>query len=94
MKATWHDTTLAQSDDTVIVESNHYFPADAIDRTHFRPSDHTSICPWKGTAHYYDVVVGDAVNANAAWYYPELKDAAANIRDRVAFWNGVQVGPD
>ena len=94
MKATWHDTTLAQSDDTVIVESNHYFPADAIDRTHFRPSDHTSICPWKGTAHYYDVVVGDAVNANAAWYYPEPKDAAANIRDRVAFWNGVQVGPD
>ena len=94
MKATWHDTTLAQSDDTVIVESNHYFPADAIDRSHFRPSDHTSICPWKGTAHYYDVVVGDAVNANAAWYYPEPKDAAANIRDRVAFWNGVQVGPD
>lgn len=94
MKATWHDTTLAQSDDTVIVESNHYFPADAIDRSYFRPSDHTSICPWKGTAHYYDVVVGDAVNANAAWYYPEPKDAAANIRDRVAFWNGVQVGPD
>lgn len=91
MKATWHDTTLAQSDDTVVVEDNHYFPADAIERKHFRASDHTSICPWKGTARYYDVVVGEAVNANAAWYYPEPKDAAANIRGRVAFWKGVEV---
>jgi len=93
MKATWHGATLAESDDTVVVEDNHYFPADAIDRVHFRPSDHTSLCPWKGTAHYYDIVVGDDVNANAAWYYPEPKDAAANIRGRLAFWNGVQVGP-
>ena len=93
MKATWRGATLAESDDTVVVENNHYFPADAIDRAHFRPSDHTSLCPWKGTAHYYDIVVGDDVNANAAWYYPEPKDAAANIRGRVAFWKGVQVGP-
>lgn len=91
-QATWHDALLARSDDTVVVENNHYFPADSLTRDHFRPSDHTSSCPWKGTAHYYDVVVGDAINANAAWYYPEPKDAAANIRGRVAFWKGVTVG--
>lgn len=89
--ATWKDTTLASSDDTVVVENNHYFPAESLDKSHFRPSDHTTSCPWKGTAHYYDVVVGDAVNANAAWYYPEPKDAAKEIRGRVAFWKGVQV---
>jgi uncharacterized protein (DUF427 family) len=90
-QASWHDTTLADSDETVVVENNHYFPADALAREYFRPSTHTTTCPWKGTAHYYDVVVGDAVNANAAWYYPEPKDAAAQIRGRVAFWKGVQV---
>jgi uncharacterized protein (DUF427 family) len=89
--ATWHETVLARSDDTVVVENNHYFPADALVREHVRPSDHTSHCPWKGTAHYYDVVVGDAVNANAAWYYPEPRQAADEIRGRVAFWKGVQV---
>ncbi len=89
--AIWNDATLASSDDTVVVENNHYFPADAIDRSHFRESTHTSACPWKGTAHYYDVVVGDAVNANAAWYYPEPKEKAANIKGRVAFWKGVRV---
>ena len=88
--ATWHDIVLARSDETVVVENNHYFPADALVREHFRPSGHTSICPWKGTAHYYDVVVGNAVNA--AWYYPEPKQAAEEIRGRVAFWKGVQVG--
>jgi uncharacterized protein (DUF427 family) len=90
--ATWHDTVVARSDETVVVENNHYFPADALVREHFRPTDHTSTCPWKGTAHYYDVVVGDAVNANAAWYYPEPKQAAEEIRGRVAFWKSVQVG--
>ncbi|MEO6102012.1 MAG: DUF427 domain-containing protein [Pseudoxanthomonas sp.] len=90
-QATWHDALLAQSDATVVVENNHYFPADALARDHFRDSNHTTVCPWKGTAHYYDVVVGDAVNANAAWYYPEPKEAAANIRGRVAFWKGVAV---
>lgn len=89
--ANWKDTTLASSDDTVVVENNHYFPAESLQQEHFRPSDHTTTCPWKGTAHYYDVVVGDAVNANAAWYYPEPKDAAREIRGRVAFWKGVQV---
>ncbi|MEO8365744.1 MAG: DUF427 domain-containing protein [Pseudoxanthomonas sp.] len=91
-QATWHDTLLARSADTVVVENNHYFPAESLVSDHFRASDHTTVCPWKGTAHYYDVVVGDAVNANAAWYYPEPKEAAANIRGRVAFWKGVVVG--
>lgn len=90
-KASWHDATLAESDDTVVIDNNHYFPAAALKREHFRPSSHTSECSWKGTAHYYDVVVGDAVNANAAWYYPEPKDAARTIKGRVAFWKGVNV---
>ena len=90
-QARWNDTVIAQGDDTVVVENNHYFPDSALAREHLRPSTHTSICPWKGTAHYYDVVVGDAVNANAAWYYPSPKDAASQIKDRVAFWKGVQV---
>jgi uncharacterized protein (DUF427 family) len=91
MKATWQTAMLADSDDTIIVENNHYFPAQSLVREHLRESTHTSACPWKGTAHYYDVVVGDAVNANAAWYYPEPKDAAKQIKDRVAFWKGVLV---
>ncbi|MBA3486156.1 MAG: DUF427 domain-containing protein [Lysobacter sp.] len=91
-KAIWNDTVLASSEDIVKVEGNAYFPADALQREHFRPSDHTTVCGWKGTAHYYDVVVGDAVNENAAWYYPEPKQAAAEIRGRVAFWKGVRVG--
>lgn len=91
MRATWNGVTLAESDDSVVVEGNHYFPAASLQRAHFRESAHTSSCPWKGTAHYYDVVVGDAVNANAAWYYPQPQDAAAQIRGRVAFWKGVQV---
>lgn len=91
MKAIWKDTVLAQSDDTVVVEGNHYFPADALCKEHFRPTDHQSVCPWKGTAGYYDVVVGDNVNANAAWYYAAPKDAASEIKGRVAFWRGVVV---
>lgn len=91
MQASWNGVTLAKSDDTVVVEGNHYFPAQSLERAHFRPSDHATTCAWKGTARYYDVLVGDAVNANAAWYYPEPKDAAAEIRGRVAFWKGVQV---
>ena len=91
MRAIWNDAVLADSKDTVIVEGNHYFPADALRREHFRASNHHSSCPWKGTASYYDVLVGDAVNANAAWYYPTPKDAARQIAGRVAFWKGVQV---
>lgn len=91
MKAVWHDTILALSDDTEVVEGNHYFPLDALDKEYFRPSDHTSTCPLKGTAHYYDVIVDDEVNANAAWYYPEPKAGAEQVRGRVAFWNGVEI---
>ena len=91
MRALWKDTVLAESEDTVVVEGNHYFPADALRHEHFRASDHHSVCPWKGTASYYDVVVDDAVNRDAAWYYPQPKDAAAQIKDRVAFWRGVEV---
>lgn len=91
MRAIWHDTVLAQSDDTVVVEGNHYFPAAALRREHFRPSDRHTTCPWKGEASYYDVVVGDAVNPGAAWYYPQPKPAAAQIAGRVAFWHGVEV---
>ena len=91
MRAIWNDTILAESDDTVVVEGNHYFPADALRRAHFRESDHHSTCPWKGMASYYDVVVGDELNPNAAWYYPQAKDAAKQINGRVAFWKGVKV---
>lgn len=91
MRAIWKDTVLARSDDTVVVEGNHYFPADALNQEYFRPSDHHSVCPWKGTASYYDVVVGDEVNAQSAWYYPQRKEAAAQIAGRVAFWRGIQI---
>ncbi len=91
MKAIWHDTILALSDNTVVVEGNHYFPLDAMDNEYFRPSDHTTVCPWKGTAHYYDIVVDEEVNANAAWYYPEPKAGAEQVGGRVAFWNGVEI---
>ena len=91
MKAIWQDAVLAESDDTVVVEGNHYFPADSINRAYFQPSDTHTTCPWKGEASYYDVVVDGQVNGDAAWYYPEPKEAAANIKDHVAFWKGVKV---
>ncbi|MEO8809344.1 MAG: DUF427 domain-containing protein [Rhodanobacter sp.] len=91
MKAIWNDAVLAESDDTVVVEGNHYFPADALRREHFRESDHRTSCPWKGTASYYDVVVDNEVNPNAAWYYAQPKEAAKQINGRVAFWKGITV---
>jgi uncharacterized protein (DUF427 family) len=91
MKAIWNNSILAESDDIVTVEGNAYFPANSLNRDLFRPSDHTSRCPWKGEAHYYSLEVDGARNENAAWYYPEPKEAAVNIRDRVAFWKGVKV---
>ncbi len=91
MRAIWHDAVLAESDDTIVVEGNHYFPAGSMRREYFRGSDHQSVCPWKGTASYYDVVVDGEVNANAAWYYPAPKAAAHEIAGRVAFWHGVVV---
>ncbi|EDY39163.1 hypothetical protein CPCC7001_2043 [Cyanobium sp. PCC 7001] len=91
MQASWKGAVIASSDDIVMVEGNAYFPAEALDPAHVQPSEHRSVCGWKGEAHYYDVVVDGAVNPNAAWFYPEPKDAARQIRGRVAFWKGVTV---
>ena len=90
-KAIWNNVVLAESEDTVMVEGNHYFPADALNQSLFRPSAHTSFCPWKGTASYYHLAVAGETNDNAAWYYAQPKAAAAEIAGRVAFWRGVQV---
>ena len=91
MKATWQGAVLADSDDTVVIEGNHYFPIEAINREYFRESSSHTTCPWKGEASYYDVVVGGLVNKDAAWYYPDPKDAARQIKGHVAFWKGVTV---
>jgi len=93
MKAIWNDTVLAESDATKTVEGNHYFPPESIHTEDFEESTHQTTCPWKGQAHYYDVVIDGARNENAAWYYPKPKDAAQQIKDHVAFWNGVEVTP-
>lgn len=90
-EARWNNTVIASSDDIVTVEGNAYFPPEALVAKCFRPSSHRSVCGWKGEAHYYDVVVDGQVNANAAWFYPDPKPAAAAIRGRVAFWKGVRV---
>jgi uncharacterized protein (DUF427 family) len=91
MKAVWKDAVLAESDDTVIVEGNHYFPPGSVNREYLRESETHTTCPWKGLASYYDVVVNGDVNKDAAWYYPEPREAAKHIRGFVAFWNGVEV---
>ena len=91
MKAVWNGTTIAESDDTVVVEGNHYFPASSVHREYLADSSTTTVCPWKGTASYYSIDVDGQVNSDAAWYYPEPKAAATEITDRVAFWRGVQV---
>lgn len=91
MKAIWEDTVIAESDKTIIIEGNHYFPPDSIKTEHFSPSDTQSTCHWKGTANYYHVQVGDKSNADAAWYYPEPKQAARQIKGFVAFWRGIKV---
>lgn len=92
MKATWHGATIAESDQTIVVEDNHYFPADSIKAGHFAPSATHTTCGWKGEASYYDVIVDGATNKDAAWFYPDPKPAAANIKNYVAFWKGVEVG--
>ncbi len=91
MSAEWNGVTLADSDKTIVVEGNHYFPPDALNRTFFAPSERQSVCPWKGTADYYDVVVDGERNPAAAWTYPTPKPAAEEIKDYVAFWKGVDV---
>ena len=90
-KAIWNDTVIAESDDTKVVEGNHYFPPDAVKEGFLIPSATTSICPWKGTASYYHVEVDDSINSDAAWYYADPKDAAIEIKDHIAFWKGVEV---
>ena len=91
MKAIWNGQVVAESDDTVVVDGNHYFPPDALVHEHFIESDHTTVCGWKGTANYYSVRVGDDTNENAAWVYRDPKDAAKELEGRVAFWKGVEI---
>lgn len=91
MSAKWNGRTVAESKDTVVIEGNHYFPADAIKKEYFKPSGTHTYCPWKGEASYYTLIVDGKVNPDAAWYYPETKDAAKEIKGRVAFWKGVEL---
>lgn len=91
MRAEWNGVVLADSEDTVVVEGNHYFPPSSLNKEYLRESATRTHCPWKGEASYYDVVAGDDTNPDAAWYYPDPSEAAEEIRDRVAFWKGVRV---
>jgi uncharacterized protein (DUF427 family) len=91
MKAIWNGTVIAESDQTIMVEGNHYFPPASIKTEYFQASSKKTMCHWKGWASYYDVVVDGEVNPNAAWYYPATSEAAARIAGYVAFWNGIQV---
>lgn len=91
MKATWNGQTIAESDDTIVVEGNHYFPPQSIKREFFSDSGRTTVCPWKGTASYYNLKDGGTEAQNVAWYYPQPKEAASNIKDYVAFYPAVSV---
>ncbi len=92
VKAVWNGVTIAESDETVVVEGNHYFPRGSVADGVLIDSATTSNCPWKGTAHYHSISAGGAENRDAAWYYPEPKSRATEIKDRIAFWKGVTVG--
>ena len=91
MKAIWNDQIIAESDETIIIEGNHYFPHDSIKKEFYKESETHTVCPWKGTASYYNIEVNGESNADAAWYYPEASELAKNIKGYVAFWKGVQV---
>ena len=91
MKATWKGVTLAESDNTVLVEGNHYFPVSTLNQAYVTFSNHKTTCPWKGTASYYSLLVEGELNIDAVWYYPDPKPEAENIRNHVAFWKGVKV---
>ena len=91
MKAIWNNTTIAESNDTIVIENNHYFPAEAIEKKFFTPSDKHTTCPWKGEASYYNIAVDGKVNEAAAWYYPAPKEAAKEIKNYIAFWKGVNI---
>jgi uncharacterized protein (DUF427 family) len=90
-KAIWENVVLAESDRTVEIEGNHYFPADSVQREYLRSSEHHTVCPWKGTASYYHLEANGKRNENAAWYYPDPKTAASPIKDHIAIWKGVKV---
>jgi uncharacterized protein (DUF427 family) len=92
-RATWNGEVVADSDDIVVVEGNHYFPMADVRSEHLRPSDSHTVCHWKGVASYYDLVVGDKINRDAAWYYSDPSEPAERIKGRVAFWHGVKVEP-
>ncbi len=91
MKAIWNNQVIAESADTVVVERNHYFPPEAVKKEFLKPSETHTLCPWKGTASYYHIEVAGKQNKDAAWYYPEPKEAAKEIKGRIAFWRGVTV---
>ncbi|RNJ77316.1 MAG: DUF427 domain-containing protein [Nitrosopumilus sp. B06] len=91
MQAVWNGQILAESDSTIVVEGNHYFPADSLKKEYFADSEMTSVCGWKGTAKYYTIRVGEKTNEDCAWYYAEPNDAAAKIKGMVAFWKGVDI---
>ena len=91
MKAIWHNVIVAESDETIVVEGNHYFPPESIKPEYFRESTTHTTCSWKGEASYYDIVVNEKVNKDAAWYYPEAKEEAKHIKNYVAFWKGVEI---
>ena len=93
MKATWNDQVIAESNDTIVVENNHYFPIESVKSEYLETTDTHTTCPWKGLASYYTLNVDGKKNQDAAWYYPQPKDAAANITNYVAFWKGVKVTP-
>ncbi|MDP3939705.1 MAG: DUF427 domain-containing protein [Deltaproteobacteria bacterium] len=92
-KASWNGAVIAESDETAVVEGNHYFPAASVNRSFIRESDTHTVCPWKGTASYFSIEVDGKINKDAAWYYPEPKEAASQIKNHVAFWRGVTVEP-
>jgi uncharacterized protein (DUF427 family) len=91
VKAIWNGRVIAESDDTEVVEGDHYFPADSVKKEFLKPSSTTSVCPWKGTASYYHLDVDGRMNSDAAYYYPDPKKAAQNIKNRIAFWKGIQI---
>ena len=91
MKAIWNDTVIAESDATIVVERNHYFPPESVNREYYKPSNTHTRCPWKGEASYYCIEVGGKINEDAAWYYAEPMKAAENIKGYIAFWKGVMV---
>ena len=93
MRAIWNNAIIAESDDTIVIENNHYFPADSVNMEFLKESDTTSVCSWKGIANYYSLYVMGKTNPDAAWYYNEPKDAAIKIKGRIAFWKGVEIIP-